>query len=156
MGKNHRVRKETCSKCDNPRMRTHTLCTEHHRLHMADFREKVRLDTFTHYSNGTFVCAICGSNNTLEIDHIHGGGRQERKDLKLPAGWHFYQYLRYKGFPEGYRVLCKGCNAMAHYMTDKEIKQHYLDAAERIQNASDKHTNNTEVEQTINGDTISI
>jgi len=95
------------------------------------YKDKIRKNVFDHYGN---QCAICGATSNLQIDHINGNGRKERKELGIAAGYHFYHYLRTQGFPEGYRTLCVGCNAMAHYMTDDEIRQHYLAGAERIQN----------------------
>ncbi len=101
------------------------------------YKEKLRKETMFRYGE---VCQVCHTTENLQIDHINGGGRQERKILNKAAGYHFYQYLRKMGYPEGYRVLCVGCNAMAHYLTDSEITQHYLDAAERIKHASRTNT----------------
>jgi len=45
----------------------------------------------------------------LTFDHIEGGGVQHRKNdkwLKSDPG----EWLRCKGYPEGFRVLCMNCN----------------------------------------------
>lgn len=136
MPKNHRVRKITCARCTELHLPNNVYCSEHNKESAKEHRDKIRKETFDHYSNGENICNICGTNKFLEIDHLNGGGCKERKNLKLPAGWHFYEYLRKMKYPEGYRVLCRGCNAMAHYMTDDELKQHYINGAERIINDS--------------------
>lgn len=75
---------------------------------------RIRLEVLSHYSGGSLHCALCGYDDAraLEIDHINGGGTQERKTLKL-RGVHFYDWLKKQGYPEGYRVLCCNCNRIA-------------------------------------------
>lgn len=54
------------------------------------------------------VCIECGFTDirALQIDHINGGGTQERKEE--------HNYITYKriasGDTEGYQVLCANCN----------------------------------------------
>jgi hypothetical protein len=50
----------------------------------------------------------CSDIRCLTIDHINGGGRQERKKLKK-VGVTFYHWLQKQGYPEGYQVLCMNC-----------------------------------------------
>lgn len=56
-------------------------------------------------------CSCCGESRPefLGIDHVEGGGRQHRKQIKM----RIYEWLLKHGFPEGYRVLCHNCN-MSH------------------------------------------
>jgi hypothetical protein len=72
-------------------------------------RERLRDQTFAAYGG---ECACCGEHEHafLVIDHIDGGGSEERRRLNR-RGWRFYAYLRDQGFPVGYRVLCHNCNA---------------------------------------------
>ncbi len=77
-------------------------------------RKIVRAEVINHYGG---KCECCGEDRIefLCIDHISGGGTQERKDNNL-RGAAFYLHLRRQGFPEGYRVLCHNCNtAMGIY-----------------------------------------
>ena len=67
---------------------------------------------------GGIFCAcpsgLCSENNIdfLTLDHINGGGSQHRR---TEAKGNIYQFLKARGYPSGYRVLCYNCNcAMGH------------------------------------------
>lgn len=65
-----------------------------------------------HYSNGVPpLCECCGEDAVefLSIDHIDGGGSKHRAQIKGSYS-SIYLWLKKKGFPEGYRVLCMNCN----------------------------------------------
>lgn len=67
-----------------------------------------RLETLKEY--GSF-CNHCGEKNllVLQIDHINGGGRQER--INTSASSNIYLFLKRKGFPkDNYQLLCANCN----------------------------------------------
>jgi hypothetical protein len=68
----------------------------------------LRIQVLTHYSGGVPKCACCGDLHLefLSIDHIHGGGRQQRRGIKM----RWWQWLRVNGYPSGFRVLCHNCN----------------------------------------------
>ena len=53
---------------------------------------------------------ICGENRLacLSLDHIKGGGNQERKKLKK-MGRTFYQWLKKQGYPPEHQTLCMNC-----------------------------------------------
>lgn len=77
------------------------------------YRQNLKQETLSHYSNGTMACATCNFNNilALTIDHINGGGNKQRKELSIDgAGYHFYQWLEKNNYPYGYQVLCMNCN----------------------------------------------
>ncbi len=76
----------------------------------------IKLATISHYSDNTNKCLLCPESRlyALTIDHINGGGRQERLAEKTPAGWVFYRKLQKAGYPTGYRVLCSNCNWLAY------------------------------------------
>ncbi|KKN54441.1 hypothetical protein LCGC14_0592390 [marine sediment metagenome] len=68
---------------------------------------RLRLQTLAAYGG---VCACCGEANAafLALDHIHGGGHQDRKTRDARR---LYRELRDTGFPLGdYQVLCHNCN----------------------------------------------
>jgi len=62
------------------------------------------------YGDGKCVC--CGESHEefLAIDHIDGGGGKQRRESGRSGGSSTYQWLKSKGWPEGYQVLCHNCN----------------------------------------------
>ena len=77
---------------------------------VKEYKLRARLEVLAHYSNGNMNCACCGESNVefLGIDHINGNGAEERR--KVGGGNNIYTYLRTRGLPLGYRVLCHNCN----------------------------------------------
>jgi len=71
----------------------------------------LKLDILLHYCNGGVVCNNCGESDidVLQIDHINGGGNQQRKALGLRGG-RLYLWMIQNGYPDGYQVLCANCN----------------------------------------------
>ncbi len=69
-------------------------------------KDAFRDEAFAAY--GGAVCACCGETNVgfLTLDHMNGGGKQDRKQ----APGYFYQELKRRRFPSGYQVLCMNCN----------------------------------------------
>lgn len=81
------------------------------------YRTKLRKDVLEHYGGTPPSCACCGEMafEFLCIDHIEGGGNQERQETGK-RGYQWYSYLRTSGWPEGLRVLCQNCNSSyGHY-----------------------------------------
>lgn len=78
------------------------------KLSQRKYQEKVTIAVFKAYGQ---TCICCGESEQafLTIDHINGGGRQERLRLKK-TGTGFYSWLRYNKFPEGYQTMCMNCN----------------------------------------------
>lgn len=60
-------------------------------------------------------CACCGTGVIafLQIDHIHGGGNEERK-AHGGGSVGFMRSLKQRGYPSGYQVLCANCNIAKH------------------------------------------
>lgn len=77
--------------------------------YQVELRKKRRAEILARYGE---QCACCGETNSLflTIDHINGGGRKQKRELGLDAGSQFYSYLRRKGYPDGYQILCWNCN----------------------------------------------
>jgi hypothetical protein len=76
----------------------------------VSYRKRLRMEVLSAYGvNGVAVCVCCGEKRIefLTLDHIGGGGREERK--KYPATM-LGGRLRKLGFPSGYRTLCWNCN----------------------------------------------
>ena len=72
-----------------------------------------KVTVLSHYSNPPDIpiCNHCGEQDidVLCIDHIEGGGHQERIKLGL-SGNGFYKWLGRNSYPDGYQVLCYNCN----------------------------------------------
>ena len=69
---------------------------------------KLRLNVIKGYGG---KCELCGEDNlhSLTIDHIDGGGSEERK--MLGGSYAFYKMLRDNNYPkDNYRLLCYNCN----------------------------------------------
>lgn len=85
-------------------------CAGQHRAHRKRLRDQI-IDGY----GGK--CACCGESQRqfLVLDHVKGGGNQERKT----RGWTFLLYnAKRNNFPDCYRVLCHNCNmsnAYYHY-----------------------------------------
>ena len=94
--------KKYYEKCKNP------LFREQENKRNKDIRNKERIKVIEHYSNGKNCCSICGINDmdVLTVDHVNGGGNQERKNTTH----HTCRYLIRSGYPKGYRILCMNCN----------------------------------------------
>lgn len=77
------------------------------------YKQKLRIAVLTFYSRGALNCECCGDDHFpfLTIDHISGGGRKHRTDLKNRSGGQLlYIWLIKNNFPAGFRVLCWNCN----------------------------------------------
>lgn len=74
---------------------------------------ELRKKVLSYYSAGLLVCACCGENRFefLEIDHINGDGKEHR-DMLNGSGAKVYRWIHSHKFPEGFQVLCVGCNSM--------------------------------------------
>lgn len=71
----------------------------------------------SHYSNGSLVCTHCGiaDIDVLSLDHINGGGTQQR----MQYGSHTYRWVINNAFPDGFQVLCFNCNWKKRITTKK-------------------------------------
>lgn len=77
--------------------------------------DALKVDALAAYGPG---CKCCGEGNPvfLAIDHLHGGGSAHRRELGNKGGTKFYRWLKNRGYPPGYAVLCHNCN-WAKYRT---------------------------------------
>jgi predicted nucleic acid-binding Zn ribbon protein len=74
---------------------------------------KVRLECLIYYGGNPPKCSCCREEiiEFLTIDHVNGGGNEERKKLGIKGGgFPFYLWLKKNNFPKGYQVLCMNCN----------------------------------------------
>jgi hypothetical protein len=110
-------RKPHCKNCEKERMRL--------------YRAQDRLLALQAYGGKHPKCSCPGCQESniefLSIDHIDGGGREQRRTLRQaqkhtkpskwnkdsdtnPGGGVFFRWLRKNNYPTGYRVLCHNCN----------------------------------------------
>jgi len=70
---------------------------------------KARMLILKKYGGNSPKCKCCGESEFkfLAIDHIKGGGSKQRK---MEGYGSLGQWLRSKGYPEGYQILCHNCN----------------------------------------------
>lgn len=88
-------RRHQCRACLRPKMRQYT----------TESNARRKLEVIQAYGGH---CACCGTEYLphLTVDHIDGGGTQERRSSTT----NLYARLRAEGFPPGYQVLCFNCN----------------------------------------------
>lgn len=81
---------------------------ERQRLRTKKVNLELKINALSHYGNDTIKCVICGETRLpcLSIDHINGGGNQERK---REYHGHLYWWLKKRNYPEGYQTLCMNC-----------------------------------------------
>ncbi len=83
----------------------------------------IKLQVFNHYSNGMIKCNCCAvvEIDFLTLDHINGGGTQQRK---LTKGTQLYRWVIKNKFPEGFQVLCFNCNCGRGLKQNKGVCPH--------------------------------
>ena len=90
----------------------------YNRQYHKDYRDKKRLTAMNIISNGNISCDSCRCNNIniLEINHVHGGGREERRNNKYLNCIYFYNaIINGERDIHDLNILCKLCNTL-HYM----------------------------------------
>jgi hypothetical protein len=77
------------------------------------YKTKLKVKVFAQYGN---ACNGCGSTvqEILELNHLNGGGCQERKRIGR-NGYGIYRNALKE--PSKYNLLCRICNAL-HYVSD--------------------------------------
>lgn len=71
-----------------------------------------KMKVLTFYGNSNKPeCVRCGFTDirALSIDHINGGGTQERLKNPTMRGQSVYYYLIKEKYPDGYQTLCMNC-----------------------------------------------
>lgn len=92
---------------------------EHKRDRAVALRQRMRLVNFNRVSNNNPVCENCGCDDLrlLEINHINGGGTQEREKGKASHKFAQDIYMGRRSVDD-LNLLCKICNAL-HYLEMK-------------------------------------
>lgn len=88
------------------------------RVYQKNYLRGLKEEVIKHYSP-TAICQYpgcdCSDIRALSMDHINGGGRKHKKGAGL------YFWLRNKGYPPGYQVLCMNHQAIKRDENFREI-----------------------------------
>lgn len=76
------------------------------------YRKRIRYDCLVAYSQDPPSCACCNENylEFLALDHINNDGNKHRKETGK-RGTGMYKYLKERGYPPGFQILCHNCNS---------------------------------------------
>ena len=82
-------------------------------------RERLRSEVLQVLGN---QCIQCGFNDprALQIDHIHGGGRKDRKEKTSP--WAFLKDIKLNGAQGKFQLLCANCNSIKRVVNQEHRK----------------------------------
>ena len=82
------------------------------RLYARKMAKEIRLAVIIGYG-GKCVCCNESQQEFLALDHVNGGGTQQRKRTHVHT---LYRFVIQNNFPPEYRILCHNCNAsLGHY-----------------------------------------
>ena len=83
----------------------------HIRSLQRKYYRDLRYELISHYGGNPPKCKCCGESTFefLTLDHINGGGNQQRKFLKT-GGNGLYAWIKCNNFPPIFQVLCANCN----------------------------------------------
>lgn len=70
-----------------------------------------------HYGGCCIKCKFADTR-ALSIDHIDGRGNEHRKNDR--SAKLIYRWLRNRGYPKGYQVLCMNCQFIT--MHERKVK----------------------------------
>ena len=56
-------------------------------------------------------CACCSTIENLTVDHIDGSAGGIYRSARSPGGTTIYTWLLHRGYPKGFQILCRSCNA---------------------------------------------
>lgn len=109
-----RERLGLCISCDGQRREGRSKCGECARKFTAYITTRLaKLKRSALDAYGGPTCACCGESEIefLTIDHVNGGGNKHRREVR----YSMYEWLKKKGYPPGFRVLCMNCNWVTRY-----------------------------------------
>lgn len=86
---------------------------EHHAKHILchrQWKERVKIDVFSHYSPN-LVCQHCGYSDirALTLDHINSDGTEQKLKAGVCGGHSLYCWVKKNKYPPIFQVLCMNC-----------------------------------------------
>ena len=88
------------------------------RLKDKEYRERIKLKVYNHYTHNDIKCKICGFKeiHALSIDHINNNGAYMRKNKIHGLGRDFYVWIIKNNYPDDLQVLCMNCQFIKRSM----------------------------------------
>ena len=104
--------KGLCPYCGKKTLRGLITCINHHRAQRLSndvYRNNLRNEVVMAYGG---KCACCGEKNFLflTVDHPKNDGAKHRRETGCGTGIKFYNWLRLRGYPKDFQILCWNCN----------------------------------------------
>lgn len=84
-----------------------------------NYKNKLKQEIFNLLGNR---CTHCGFSDirALQIDHVHGGGRQERLKFSNIAKYYKFILEKIKNCSKDYQILCANCNLIKRIENKEE------------------------------------
>jgi hypothetical protein len=98
--------------CSEPR---HVASYKRNVVNITRNRAEAQLEAFIHYSgHNPPQCVLCEFKDirALQLDHEKGDGAEFRRLNKYATGKSLCLFLRKRGWPDGYRILCANCQCI--------------------------------------------
>lgn len=85
---------------------------ERQKLNLKRYRDKLRVNALSYYSNNDIKCNCCGEKeiNFMCLDHINNDGNKHRKKIFNKNTGSISSWLKSNNYPPGFQVLCHNCN----------------------------------------------
>lgn len=105
-----------CIRCNEKAAEGRSRCVRHLELNRTKIsrldrlkRQYQSLRDAAIKAYGGYICVCCNEIEPkfLGLDHINGGGNEQRRQA---SGIHFYRLLKKQNYPPGLQVLCHNCN----------------------------------------------
>ena len=97
-------------------------------LRQREWRRKLKLEIFTHYSGGKPKCNHCNFEDirALCLDHVNNDGAKHRRQIR-PKNKNrggnsvdVYIWVKRNNYPKTFQVLCSNCNRIKEHEKQKE------------------------------------
>ena len=102
------------------------------RIYRHEATRAAKIDIINRYSGGKSVCCQCGHGDldTLQLDHTNYTSpdrlRKRKTGMRYYTGCFLYAWLKKRGYPSGYQVLCANCNVKKEAIRVREAWEHRL------------------------------
>jgi len=100
----------TCNMIKQFEIRENKLSQKPERITERERKKRLKIEVFSHYSNGKPRCNCCSFSKLegLSIDHIRPNELRHDEGLRSHR---LYLWLKKNNFPKEYQILCINCNS---------------------------------------------